>query len=67
MTTHFNPPTKTCCDCKEELPLKAFKKHGNMRNNYMKRCIECEKKRVKMKEGSPEYKKHFFVHDNFYL
>lgn len=67
MSAEKKPTTKTCSDCKAELPLKAFRKHGNMRNNYMKRCIECEKKRVKMKEGSPEYKKHFFVHDNFYL
>lgn len=62
-----DPPTKTCSDCKTELPLKAFHKNGTMKSGHMKRCIECEKKRVKLKEGSPEYRKHFFVHDNFYL
>lgn len=59
--------TKTCSDCKTELPLKAFRKNGTLKPGHNKRCIECEKKRVKMKEGSPEYAKHFFVHDNFYL
>lgn len=58
---------KKCSDCNLVKPVNKFWKNPKMKDGYLKRCQDCERKRLAMKEDSPEYAKHFFTHDRFYI
>ena len=58
---------KKCSDCGKTKPASDFPKSPKYQGGLLKRCKEYEKKRVALKEGTPEYAKHFFTHDKFYI
>ena len=45
---------KTCTGCQQNLPLDAFRSNPKGKHGRYSKCRECEAKRRRAKEGSPE-------------
>ena len=59
------PPTeKKCSDCQEVRPVAEFKKCNGYRYGRLKRCRECERKRINALQR--QRATGFFEHDKYY-
>lgn len=58
---------KKCSDCGKPKPAKEYTKSPKYKDGLLKRCKDCEKKRLALKEDSPEYAQHYFTHDKYYI
>lgn len=59
------PPTeKKCCDCGRVKPVGLFKKSHGYRDGRLKRCRDCERKRIASQQS--EIDNGFFAHDKYY-
>lgn len=59
------PAQKKCCDCGNVKPIGRFKKSNGYRDGRLKRCWDCERKRIEAARAAA-IDHTLFQHDKYY-